>query len=116
MRKFIIIFLLVLITACKTTGSYNSQSIGNFVFAGPMTSNKDGVKTVNWTYGIEFSINLETITQISLTCTPIPDTTFIVTSADFKPVSKGAVFFDGKKLSLTKEDTPWIFDPETKEV
>jgi len=113
MNKYIVILLSLLVTACKTTGSLTSQSIGNFVFAGPLTTKKDDIKTVRWSYGMEFSINVETITQIRFSCDPIPETSFVVNASDIKPIEKNAFFFDGEERPLVKEKIPWLFDPKT---
>lgn len=112
MRRFIILILASTLTACVSPGPGQTGSVGKFVFAGPISAKGD-VVSIKWSYGIQFAIDPQTIKKITLTCAPIPGTTFVVSAPHINAESSGVVFMEGETMPVSKETTPWLFESNT---
>lgn len=97
--------------ACATPIGSNATD-GRFVMAGPV--NTEGVMpSMRWQYGLQLSIPLTAISEISFDCSPIPGTTFTTKGENFRVLRNGSLLTEGPALVLSKETTPWLYDNST---
>jgi hypothetical protein len=110
MRLFIIIS--IFITGCVSQPAVKSDSVGHFIHAGPSNAESDTLST-KWKYGFKFTTNHQSVTEVRLSCLPIPGTSVIVKKQNLNVNSNGIAFWDGDVLEISREETPWLFDSTT---
>jgi hypothetical protein len=111
MRGLAISTLLVsTLAGCAATVPAISQPVGRFFHAGPTSADAD-VVSIKWQYGFRFSIDSKSVSEVKLSCAPIPGSTFVVRGQDIKVRPDGTVVWDGPTLPMTVAATPWILQP-----
>lgn len=112
MKKLVVFLSTLIVAGCVTTGSSNTSSIGQFIFAGPQSANTDKV-SVSWAYGFQFTSASPSFDQVKLSCDPIPGSTFTIDGSDISLNANRVAFWNGEPLPLSKETTPWLYDGKT---
>jgi len=110
----LIIIISIFITGCVSQPPEKSNSVGHFIHAGPSNAESDTLST-KWKYGFKFTINHQSVTEVRLSCLPIPGTNLIVKKQNLKINTNGIAFWDGEVLEINREKTPWLFESATTE-
>jgi hypothetical protein len=112
MYKLAAVFFACALIACASTGTSSTVPVGKLLQAGP-TSARGDVLSIKWQYGFQFKIDPNSVSNVKLSCPPIPGTTMVVTGSDLKVPPNGIAIWEGETLSVSKETTPWLFMPTT---
>jgi hypothetical protein len=102
----------ITIAMVAMASSVPAASPGRFTYAGPTSAEAD-VVSIKWRFGFQFSVNLESISEVSFSCGSIKESAVKVSGSSLKPDARGLVIVETAATPVSEQTTPWLFSSST---